>query len=573
MAQKPWYENEREAVLRLAGVAVDDPSISLADLRKRTGYGADVHEAAASFPGPGGNNGGGGGDIVAVGKVITPSDAGSASALASAIASATSLGAPVALRGDFTISGSVALPTGAHIDGRQSTITQTANLTPVFTIGSGSPNVTLENVTVIGKTTDYVNTTLVYSAAGVTVAAENVKILNCRFLGCAGAGVRLFPTSATNVTIEGCTIVGPGDTYITSTGHSYAGGIIKVGSGGTGWTIRNNDISEYAQGISLGGGVTDLLITGNRIHNIPGQNGISLADLDGATITNNHIRDIALQGVKIQVTVSSADANGVVVDGNLILECGSHAVLLTNNNNNAARVRNVVVSANVIRNAGDAGISGTRCADVLVTDNIIAGTTGLSGIQIDTSTGVDIIGNRIIGVNRDGVFISGITQFSIVDNRIYQPAVEDNASNEFGIHLQGSNSEGQITNNLITDPTGGTMQYGIYIESGTSLSSVDIIDNVVSGAKDYGYRGLSAAARTFRGNRFAGTTGSLQTPPTSGDGYPFREVFGTAAPASGTWRIGDRCWNSAPAASGVLGWVCTGNGTPGTWKSFGTIAS
>jgi hypothetical protein len=53
---------------------------------------------------------------------------------------------------------------------------------------------------------------------------------------------------------------------------------------------------------------------------------------------------------------------------------------------------------------------------------------------------------------------------------------------------------------------------------------------------------------------------------------PVRE-YGSAAPASGTWAVGDTVWNTAPAAAGYMGWVCTTAGTPGTWKGFGVIQS
>lgn len=49
--------------------------------------------------------------------------------------------------------------------------------------------------------------------------------------------------------------------------------------------------------------------------------------------------------------------------------------------------------------------------------------------------------------------------------------------------------------------------------------------------------------------------------------------FGTAAPTSGTWYRGDIVWDITPSAGGTIGWVCTTAGTPGTWKTFGTIAS
>lgn len=49
--------------------------------------------------------------------------------------------------------------------------------------------------------------------------------------------------------------------------------------------------------------------------------------------------------------------------------------------------------------------------------------------------------------------------------------------------------------------------------------------------------------------------------------------LGTAAPTSGTWYRGDIIWDITPSAGGTIGWVCTTAGTPGTWKTFGTIAS
>lgn len=50
-----------------------------------------------------------------------------------------------------------------------------------------------------------------------------------------------------------------------------------------------------------------------------------------------------------------------------------------------------------------------------------------------------------------------------------------------------------------------------------------------------------------------------------------RDYYGTAAPGSGTYAVGDRVWNTAPTATGWIGWVCITAGTPGTWKGFGAI--
>lgn len=52
---------------------------------------------------------------------------------------------------------------------------------------------------------------------------------------------------------------------------------------------------------------------------------------------------------------------------------------------------------------------------------------------------------------------------------------------------------------------------------------------------------------------------------------PTSFVVGTAAPVAGTWRVGDRVFNSAPAVGSPKSWVCTVAGTPGTWVSEGNL--
>jgi len=49
------------------------------------------------------------------------------------------------------------------------------------------------------------------------------------------------------------------------------------------------------------------------------------------------------------------------------------------------------------------------------------------------------------------------------------------------------------------------------------------------------------------------------------------EIYDAAAPVSGTWFRGDRVINVAPAIGAPKAWVCTANGTPGTWVSEGNL--
>lgn len=52
-----------------------------------------------------------------------------------------------------------------------------------------------------------------------------------------------------------------------------------------------------------------------------------------------------------------------------------------------------------------------------------------------------------------------------------------------------------------------------------------------------------------------------------------RHFTATSAPTTGTFQVGDIVWNTTPAASGTIGWVCVTAGSPGTFKTFGAIAA
>ena len=49
--------------------------------------------------------------------------------------------------------------------------------------------------------------------------------------------------------------------------------------------------------------------------------------------------------------------------------------------------------------------------------------------------------------------------------------------------------------------------------------------------------------------------------------------YGYSEPSLGTWKQGDIIERQNPSAGGNCGWVCTAEGTPGTWKPFGSISS
>lgn len=79
----------------------------------------------------------------------------------------------------------------------------------------------------------------------------------------------------------------------------------------------------------------------------------------------------------------------------------------------------------------------------------------------------------------------------------------------------------------------------------------------------------------WQNNVYSGTTSA----PTNSIGYATtnsqgqRIVFANSAPTSGTWLAGDLVYDVSPSAGSNVGWVCVTGGSPGTWKTWGTIAS
>lgn len=73
---------------------------------------------------------------------------------------------------------------------------------------------------------------------------------------------------------------------------------------------------------------------------------------------------------------------------------------------------------------------------------------------------------------------------------------------------------------------------------------------------------------------FAIQIANLQTVNNLNSIYPVHKItYAAAVPTVGYWHDGDITYNTAPAAGGFVGWVCTTPGAPGTWKTFGAISA
>lgn len=128
--------------------------------------------------------------------------------------------------------------------------------------------------------------------------------------------------------------------------------------------------------------------------------------------------------------------------------------------------------------------------------------------------------------------------------------------------------------------------FGIRVDD--AATHVSIYDCVVRSTKSggIGYSLSQGGAHydtiwEFRGNNALSGVSTFRTGVTR---VPIRrwvkgtvivgEFFGDAGtPTDGSWITGDRIFSETPSAGGSIGIVCTAGGSPGTWKTFGAIAS
>jgi hypothetical protein len=94
----------------------------------------------------------------------------------------------------------------------------------------------------------------------------------------------------------------------------------------------------------------------------------------------------------------------------------------------------------------------------------------------------------------------------------------------------------------------------------TTLSITNLYSNITSGDINNSTSGLTIT------NRYGNIDRLLQLDQAAIN-------FAAAAPTTGAHKLGERVYNSAPVAGGTEGWVCTAAGTPGTWKTFGSISA
>jgi hypothetical protein len=216
---------------------------------------------------------------------------------------------------------------------------------------------------------------------------------------------------------------------------------------------------------------------------------------------------------------------------------------------------------------------------ILIANNIISGYQGYGGNTGNAITCYcpfpNITGNKINRKTGSGIVI-------VADNAV----ITNNSIQKMAYHgISVTGHKAVISGNHVLDcDNANTDTYsGIVVAGNYGLISGNISGNASGtpgggvGGQLYGLRISSGSGNTigFNAYLFNKTAQMLDSGTGNvglyGEGFSRRILFGTAAPTSGTWAVGDVVINKTPASGQPKGWRCTSAGPPAVWTSEGNL--
>jgi hypothetical protein len=271
-------------------------------------------------------------------------------------------------------------------------------------------------------------------------------------------------------------------------------------------------------------------------------------------------------------------ATNVSMVGNIAKNNANHITL--------ENCQNITMSDNYIESAIGTTFIGcliTIAADVLkhstgitFSNNIVRGGTGF---QIEASTpttphtDITVKGNQFIHCEHGVLIQSGsVLRLDVSDNLVDA----NDAAVTLGRGLQVGGDSVTVKNNTIW-AKGATSGDAIVVLSGQTTDVLHLIGNRVLAGR-YGLSVSGAVLGAYAsGNVFTGIltadTNAKSNVTAWRDGGDNSWNYNAAAPVAEYWHVGTRVYDTAVAAAGFIGFVCTTAGTPGTWKTFGAVSA
>lgn len=423
-----------------------------------------------------------------------------------------------------------------------------------------------------------------------------------------GCGIVYYENN-TNMTIS--------DNYIDGgLGAAGASDIMIYNAGGTAIVTGNRTYSANSQGIHINpvAAVGRIIVTGNISknhirHGIIAVYGPQLID---SIISNNICVDNGWTGIYIEG--ESPNSRGAVVTGNILLYNGGTSVTMsggleTGSTGDTPRIiaNNYIyesgkTSAGAARTYAVPGIKINNQDGSVISNNIIYKATG-PGIQWAGNVSlVDAQNNKITDA-ASGIEVSGSAAATVTKLLLKNNTIVFTATDGIGLNLAyfgDTNTRGvDISGNHITGRKAGTDKSAIYFNNILKgMLCNNTLDNWDIGINQDTYSGVMGSSLIVRDNHinnstlgvthltnsssitfvlntdFTGTSTKFNETSWIYEAsklLPKKEFYGTAAPTTLTWAVGDRVIRATPAVGQPKAWVCTVAGTPGTWVSEGNL--
>ena len=451
-----------------------------------------------------------------------------------------------------------------------------------FNIGTDGtrPNtissVPIENVNISGITfnceppSNIDNAQIVYKATVIEIGigTKNIRITNCNILNhrhqISSARASIFARSGSKqIVVDNCRFERTDDTVTVYGG----GGVVFSGSN---CTLTNSlfidaldaaiSLDDSAYSKVIGNTVRNDALSGGVLNSVGTLMQVAHGSHD-CVVADNILKGISQYGLYSFNTVATEQYNltitGNTFDGGGAISSGNASIMMHLDET----CRDSIVANNVFLNiseyASGSAILRVSPRNIVITDNKVSdlavdGTRlqqVVRGIHIrfhnDNAEENIIVTGNIINVGSTSIFLSSgdytDTKSMIIENNI----------------LSANTSDGLNKTN-----------YGVDI-SNTGTKYIRLNNNSFNGVFDGGedFNGTWDYIAYFQ------TTAISHKRPLTQVGYDTKVLYRGVVPPSKAWVVGDVVYNIAPAAAGTIGWVCTASGTPGTWKTFGTIES
>ena len=158
----------------------------------------------------------------------------------------------------------------------------------------------------------------------------------------------------------------------------------------------------------------------------------------------------------------------------------------------------------------------------------------------------------------------------------------DSGMSRLGIGSEAMNGQLSVGSNsaeFVVEPGERTIGIGSYTSSELRIQTdnTDRITISAEGNIQLGNQGASDTKINMYGKLGVGITQidpEVQVDVAGAIKFAGRKfLVSQDIPNSGSYSQGDTIWNSNPTPGNVMGWVCVKSGTPGVWKSFGSISN